>query len=284
MKFIYLADTHIGGSDNEGYRKQPRYLANFQEIIDCLAQFINQSGDIDFVIHGGDMIEETTPNIIATSAELFKQLPCPTYLVLGNHDLTTTNSVEQWMQYAPQLFPDGKPDFRLIKDGVQLDVLMCNWGNTPAFWNPEEPQIPWLSDTQLKRISKLNNNCFTQIVITHSPVYGLPPEQHDGSEPMHPPAGDFCEKMSPHLNHTSLVLGAHTHMNMALMKDNCYFATVAAFSETPFEFKLIEATPEKLSMQTLELGSQVTFKTEYDIDSAYVQGRDCDRNLQRKLP
>jgi len=279
MKFIYIADSHIGGSDESGYRKQPRYLRYFQELIDSLGKYIKNRGDIDCIIHGGDMIDKTSPAAISMAVNFFDQLPCPTYLALGNHDLTTPDSIALWMQYAPQFFPDGKPDFRLIFSGVQLDCLACNWGEKPAFWNPQEPQQPWLTTKQLTQISTLEENCFTQLIITHSPVYGLPPEQHGGTGILHAPAGNFNETIDKCLNNTALVLGAHTHMNMCLAKNNCHFVTVAAFSETPFEFKLIEVTPQKLSMQTLQLSNQVSFSTEYDTKSAYVQGRQCDRTI-----
>jgi hypothetical protein len=283
MKFIYLADTHIGASNDTGYRKQARYLNHFQELIECLGKYIKTSGDIDYIIHGGDIVDNTTHELIIKATYFFDQLPCPTYLVLGNHDLTVHNSLDMWLEYAPQFFPDGKPNFRLVNNGVQIDALVCNWCELPAYWNPEKQQIPWLSATQLAQITNLKEGCYTQLVITHSPVYGLPPEQHGGNGIMHAPQGGFSEKLLGHLNCTSLVLGAHNHMNMSVKRDDCCFATVAAFSETPFEFKLIEVTPQKLSMQTLQLGHKISFSTEYDIDSAYVQGRQCDRSFKRKL-
>ncbi|MEI6424028.1 MAG: hypothetical protein WCP55_17560 [Lentisphaerota bacterium] len=36
MKFIYLADTHIGASDDKGYRQQLRYVSRISELMDCL--------------------------------------------------------------------------------------------------------------------------------------------------------------------------------------------------------------------------------------------------------
>ncbi len=279
MKFIYLADTHIGGSDSEGYRKQPRYLTHFQEVIDHLASFIHKERNIDFVMHGGDMVESATPDNIKKAVKLFKRLPCPVYLTPGNHDLTAENSIELWLQAAPHFFPGGKPDFRITKSGIQLDVLTCNWCETPLFWDPDKPQIPWLTDAQWKLLDDFDRECSTRIIITHTPVYGVPPEQYGGTEPLHAPQGDFYKILSKHLERTPLVVGAHTHMNMAVEKNNCRFVTVSAFSEVPFEFKLIEAVPGKVSMETYELGSQVSFKTKYDIQSAYVQGRVIDREF-----
>lgn len=284
MKFIYLADTHISGSDDAGYRKQPRYLKYFPEIIKCLENYIKEAGDIDFIIHGGDMIDKTTPEAIREAADLFGRLPCPTYLALGNHDLTTPDAVEMWLVNAPQFFSEGKTDFRLIKDGVQIDVLLCHWGETPAYWHPDIPQVPWLSPQQIEQIANVDAKCHTRIIVMHSPIYGIPPEQYGGTEPIHAPAGDFCEKLLPIMNNASLVLGAHNHMNMVLTRDGCHYITTAALSETPFEFKVIEVTDQKLSMQTITLNSSVSFRGDYDFEATYVQGRACDRNIESKNP
>jgi 3',5'-cyclic-AMP phosphodiesterase len=283
MKFIYLADTHVGGSDNEGYRKQPRYLKYFQEIIECLKNYINDTGDIDFIIHGGDMVDKTTPGTIKASGDFFNQLPCPTYLVLGNHDLTELESISMWLKYAPQFFPEGKVDFRLIKDGVQLDALQCNWCEIPAYWSAGKTQTPWFTSEQFEQISEITPSCHTQIIAFHSPMYGLPTEQHGGTQPSHAPAGDFSKKLSPALVNASLVLGAHNHMNMAIFNNNCHYVTTPGFSEMPFEFKVIEATRQKLSMQTVNLNTVVPFHGEYDFDSTYVQGRSCDRTIELEI-
>jgi hypothetical protein len=86
------------------------------------------------------------------------------------------------------------------------------------------------------------------------------------------------------MNNASLVLGAHNHMNMVLTRDGCHYITTAALSETPFEFKVIEVTDQKLSMQTITLNSSVSFRGDYDFEATYVQGRACDRNIESKNP
>ncbi|MDD2479120.1 MAG: metallophosphoesterase, partial [Victivallaceae bacterium] len=87
MKFLYIADTHLGGSDSAGYRQQERYLEYFEHLMAVFTQWIKQRGDIDFVIHGGDMVEDSSAENIVEAVRLFEQLPCPVYLALGNHDL-----------------------------------------------------------------------------------------------------------------------------------------------------------------------------------------------------
>ena len=44
-------------------------------------------GPVDFVLHGGDMIDSTREEHIDRAAEMFR-LSVPVYLCLGNHDLT----------------------------------------------------------------------------------------------------------------------------------------------------------------------------------------------------
>ena len=251
--------------------------------MDCLKKYVEDNADIDFILHGGDMVDETSEAAIYAASEFFGQLSCPTYLALGNHDLMLRNSLELWLRIAPQFFPDRKSDFRLVKDGVRLDGALCNWGDEVAYWDPDKPQIPWLTNEQLKRISEPYDECRTQIIVTHAPIYGLPPEQYGGWGPLHPPIGEFSDQLSEAGSRACLILGAHNHMNMAVRKSDRYHVTTAALSESPFEFKVIDATRDKMVLRTISLNSKVSFQSEYDFESTYVQGRACDRHFTMEL-
>jgi len=50
---------------------------------------------IDFILHGGDMIDSTTEDHIVAATNAF-DLAVPVYLCLGNHDLTTPDAAEQY--------------------------------------------------------------------------------------------------------------------------------------------------------------------------------------------
>jgi predicted phosphodiesterase len=285
MKIIYLADTHIGGSDNEGYRQQPRYLSRISELMKCLAEWIRKQEDVDFVIHGGDMVESTSLENIKYASELFRKLPCPVYLTLGNHDLTSDDSVDYWLNGAADLFPGNSADFSISRQGVDFHFLTSHWGSKPYFWDPAEKQIPYLLPSQLQKIERYEASSNPLVLITHSPIFGLPSEQTGLENPLHPPEGAFSEIMLDKTNGlpVKMVLGAHNHMNMNLELNGVNYVTASAFTETPFEFKVFEITGTRLSMKTVSLASELGFKSDYCHDRKYVQGRPCDRLFERFL-
>ena len=109
MRFVYIADSHVGAGD-VGYRQQPRYADRLPELAALLDAWIRQAGDIDFVLHGGDLIDVTSVDNIRAARELFR-LSVPVYLCLGNHDLTEENALDLWLAEAPAFFPDDAPVF-----------------------------------------------------------------------------------------------------------------------------------------------------------------------------
>ncbi|MFA6929255.1 MAG: metallophosphoesterase [Lentisphaeria bacterium] len=283
MKFIYLADTHIGGSDVQGYRQQERYLRYVNELFHLLSEWLNQHPEVLFLIHGGDLVDDGTPENILLTRDLFATLPLPCYLSLGNHDLTCANSLSQWLQLAPDFFPQRQADYSLMREDIRLDFLCAQWGNKPCLWDPSEEQIPTFTDQQL---ALLRNGLEgkRRILITHAPPCGLPATQTGLQNPLHPPAGNFqtvLENLAKELK-LDLILGAHNHMDLAVKSDPAFFVTTAAFTETPFEFKLFEITKDILSMCTLDLVNQLPFRSHYDHQKGYVQGRPCDRGFHEK--
>lgn len=44
MKFLYMADTHIDGSDIMDYRQQERYLKYVDELIDIFCEMDQTTG------------------------------------------------------------------------------------------------------------------------------------------------------------------------------------------------------------------------------------------------
>ena len=284
MKFLYIADTHIGGSDIEGYRQQERYLKYFDELISVFAEWIEQQHDIDFVIHGGDMVDAGSPENIAEAGKLFKKLPCPVYFTPGNHDLTENNSAEKWLSETPDFFDKQSVDFSFCRDGVKFDFISCHWGKKAYFWHPDEAQIPYFRDDQIDLLGS-GESCKYEILITHAPVFGLPFEQTGLDAPLHPPAGDFSRVIHElaQKHKILLIIGAHTHMNMHLLKDGVHYVTASAFSEMPFEFKFFDLNAESFSMETISLADNLSFKTKYNFNKTYVQGRACDRSFKEIL-
>lgn len=72
-------------------------------------------------------------------------------------------------------------------------------------------------------------------------------------------------------------------MNMHLLKDGVHYVTAGAFSEMPFEFKVFDLNAESFSMETISLADKMSFKTKYNFNKTYVQGRACDRSFKETL-
>jgi DNA repair exonuclease SbcCD nuclease subunit len=247
-------------------------------LIDYLAQWIDERGNVDFIIHGGDIVDSGIPENISEAAKLFSKLSCPTYLALGNHDLTHEKSLKYWMQYASVFFINNKPDFCFTYDDIRFDIICSHWGKTPYLWNYEEPQIPYFSEHQVEILNQ-NSKSENRILITHASVCGLPPEQTGLTVPLHAPEGDFhsrIKRLAGKYDY-ALILGAHTHMNLNVRLENTQYVTCSALTESPFEFKFFELEEGRMTMKTICLSDFVNFKYEYDFGKSYVQGRPCDR-------
>lgn len=282
MKFIYLADTHIGGSLTEGYCQQKRYLQHIWEIFKGLGQWLDERPEIDFIIHGGDMVDSGTEGNILLAKELFSTLPRPCFLALGNHDLTEVDSLPTWLRLAPEFFSSGQADYNFLHGQIRFDILTAHWGKQEFFWNPAEAQIPWLSKRQLSQLKSAAHGK-QRILITHAPPCGLPEGQTGMLGAWHSPAGNFeavLQQLSEEHN-LALILGAHNHANLAVKGAPEWLVTASAFVETPFEFKLFEITDDKLKMETISLVNVLPFRSFYDHSRSYVQGRPCDRNFSQ---
>jgi DNA repair exonuclease SbcCD nuclease subunit len=285
VKFIYIADTHFGGKNTKGFFKQTRYLDKSKELLLCLKNYISEIGGIDFIIHGGDIIDECSAENIQKSIELMDLLECKIYLALGNHDLTVRNSAELWKENAVDFFAGSDNDpfnFVLNHNGVAFDIRALSWGSVPMWWQIDEEQCPyWTSGVD----GELLNDSKVKILVTHSPVFGLPVEQTGFDKEIHPPQGDFLGKVLSEVETYgyNIVLGAHNHMNMRVNKDGVEYVTASSFTEAPFEFKLFEIDDNKITMQTLSLADRVSFKYDYDSEASYVQGEEKYRSFVMEL-
>jgi len=281
-KFLYIADTHLAANPM-GYQQQTGYPERLSDILSALREYLSANHDIDFILHGGDMIDTTTEDNIIAAANAF-HFEVPVYLCLGNHDLTTPDSVAQWSTLAPEFFANGTPDYTIISEDCVIHVVPNHWGDEPYYW--KSAQKPHFSSAQMERLShdlSMKAN-LPHILLTHSPVYGLPVTQTGFSEPYHYPGDSFAtdvNALATAHDNMECVLGAHNHMNMHVSHDGVDFVTISALVETPFEFKLFEVGAQQIEMSTISLQPALAFDAEYDTTRSYVQGRAIDRSFSR---
>ncbi|HBL84405.1 MAG: hypothetical protein A2Y17_04740 [Clostridiales bacterium GWF2_38_85] len=278
MKFIFLSDTHFGANPM-GFQQQKGYPEQLKELLGLLENKIKDYGDIDFILHSGDIADSASVENITGAVELFG-LSVPVYLCLGNHDVTAENSLDLWRKYGSCFFADGNPDFSIVKDNVFIHVMPTHWETTPFFW--ATCQDAHFLPEQIERVTKLidSNPDKIHIICTHSPVLGIPEEQTGFDTKYHYPGDEFSKGITALLEKypgVKCVLSGHNHVNSHVKENGVHYITASSFSEVPFEFKIIEITDEKISMQTVSLASEVSFKAVYNFDKTLVQGRAKDR-------
>ena len=277
MRFLLISDTHIG-NPCPGYHPQTP-LDDPEPLFKALGTLIRQRG-VDFICHAGDIIDNGSREQMRIAAEIFRSLPCPTFAVPGNHDLMFPESAKWMTEELPELFPCGTTDYYLIRDGIRFDFLTSNWNEKPAFWDG----VSLDSNFQQKQYAVLEDGPqdLPRILITHSPVCGVPTDQTGFPEIYHAPPEQF-EKTAFELakqKNISLILGGHNHLNLCVTKDGISAVTVSAFREMPFECKLLEISEGKLSMQTCSLADFSGIRLPYNYNKMHIQGRYCDRSLE----
>jgi hypothetical protein len=277
-RFIYLADTHCGANPL-GYQQQPGYPQRLPEMVAALRAYIRQEGHIDFVLHGGDLIDQTTDANIRAAAELF-DLPVPVYLCLGNHDLTMPGALARWLELAPQFFPGGRPEFTVPTGDALIHVVPNHWEEEPYHWTLA--QAPHFRADQLRFIEDALavQPDRPHLLVTHSPVYGVPVAQTGLAEPLHGPPAAFTEsvtRLAARYPNLVCLLGAHNHLNMCVVRRGVRYVTVAALVETPFEFKVFTVADGRGAMTTESLAERLGGRGDYNPRKAYAQGRPADR-------
>lgn len=283
-RFAYIADSH-NGADPMGYQQQKGYPQLLPDILDALVDHLRSIGGVDFILHGGDMVDYTNNETIQSGAGLF-ELPFPVHLCLGNHDLTTRDAADTWVRLAPQFFGNGTPSYTIERDDCMIHVAPNHWDDDAFFW--EEAQRPHLRAEQVEFLTNALDRKpeLPHVIATHNSVFGLPVEQTGMSEPFHVPPAEFTDQITGLVSrypNVACVLGAHNHLNMCVEQDSVDYVTASSLVEAPFEFKLFELTPTEMAMSTISLADSLDVDVKYDSDKAFVQGRPVDREFSRDL-
>lgn len=286
-KFIFLTDTHIGAKKDTGFTQQKRYVENAAEIFRALDLWIKNDSAIDFVLHGGDIVDYVDELTIKTANEIFK-LSVPVYFCLGNHDLTSNNSPDLWIKYASDFFINNSPNFSIISRNLAIHIIPNQWGETPYHWNgsmsphflPEQAKL--IFDKE-KELTSIYTDEIIHMLCTHNEVMGISAEQTGLDSDIHVPPKSFQNevkdilKLNPKIK---FVLSGHNHVNTIGNSDEVFYITTSSLVEVPFEFKLIKVENNAVNISTISLADSITFKFKYDYSRTFVQGREKDRKLE----
>jgi len=276
-RFLFIAEM--------GYQQQKGYPERLPELVKLLDDWIARDGAVDFVLHGGDLTDTCSPGLIQAAVELFR-FSVPFYLCVGNHDLNRPDAAALWLDHAPGFFVGDSPHFEIVTDDCVVHVVPNHWNECAYYWR--DVQEARLSEGQKERVAaRVRDHAgLPQVLCTHAEVFAIPTEQTGFDEPCHashPSFGESVMELVDSNPRIRVVLTGHNHLNSLTHRDGAVVLSAPAFSEVPFEFKLIEVCSERLSVRTLNVYDAIDFEALYDFDRTYVQGRARDRQCGLRL-
>ena len=280
IKFVYITDTHYG-AEKVQFFEQPSYSEKLPELLSLLDARIRQDKEIQFVIHGGDMLNQCSEELIRKLPDVF-HLSVPLYLCLGNHDLTHPDALKHWLQLAPNFFPARTPCFSLELEQCFLHIVPNQWGDTPYYW--ADAQDSQFTEEQLAAVGQTvqqNPSC-THIFFTHSNSIGILPGQTGFDQPYNSPKESFSQQVftfTEKYPQVRYVISGHTHVNSNVKRNEIRYVTASSFVEAPFEFKIFELDDKNVSMSTENLVKEIGFNADYDFNKVFVQGVLGDRKF-----
>jgi len=141
MKFAIISDIHIGNYRlyKGVYRKATPHA---ERLLKDFVQKMNSSFKPDFIVQGGDLIEDTNPTIDKKNYQkglaLLSKLHCPLYHLVGNHDLKflSIKYLKEALKYKKLYFHTDHKDFRFIflftrryypSKEIRLDASQLEW-------------------------------------------------------------------------------------------------------------------------------------------------------------
>lgn len=157
MKFTFITDVHIGNYRPEKsiYRKvtplAPKLLEQF-------VQKMNNEFHPDFVVQGGDLIEDTKRDVdiknIKMGLAILSKLRCPVYNLVGNHEMRCLTMLD-----LKKLFRFKNRYFSFDKKGVRFIFLFTE--------QPYPGKQIWLSVQQMLWLKKQVQTKLKIIIFSH---------------------------------------------------------------------------------------------------------------------
>lgn len=224
MKFAIINDIHIGNyRPHKGiYRKATPHA---EKLLRNFVQKMNGSFMPDFVVQGGDMIEDT--NLVVDKKNykrglaILSKLNCPVYHLVGNHELKylSIKYLKETLKYKKLYFNVDSKSFRFI-------FLFTN-----HFYSSKEIK---LDSSQLKWLKKKLNTDKKIVIFSHYSLVKVNTR------------GNFWFSGRPDLtfikNHrqfldtivgknVKLVFNGHLHWNKKVVVNGVHFITVQSLVE-----------------------------------------------------
>lgn len=248
-----ISDTHVGIQHDGGWN-QPVWLGGEETLFPRLEQW-RSANNVDFIIHCGDVAE---PDSIEQGVRLLDSLGCPVAAVRGNHDIMQPIHYEGWRN---ELSGSTNTQFGdSVFENEHCDVFLLNnqWfdAKNTAQWHWEVSPVGWLNSGQLNWLdqSLSQRDDKPAIVVVHYPLgivppYRIPPEFKKHNLEYERTLNELFDRHE----RVKIVASGHFHRTSTQDLDKRLHLTTAAFSEAPFQVRVLEIAHSRLNVRTEDL-------------------------------
>lgn len=287
-KIAYITDSHIGG-DGKGWCQQPPCPELLPELFDALGQRLEKES-VELLIHGGDCVDNGTPEQMSQAADVFSSLGIDFRLVMGNHDLARPDSFANWSQKFPFLFSGDLTtqwgDFAIDYDSYMVIGLQNVWKNNNSllthYWDSQNPESGFLRGQILWLTEIIKSNPLKNIILfLHDLLIPLPSGEVGLSDHIHASQMQSVVELLSVVrasDNIKLVLSGHCHATTANLQDGTTFITTAAFVEPPFQYRILEISENSLQIKMHDF-NQLAGKSKFDDSMKWVLGDKKSQNL-----
>lgn len=264
LRFLFISDSHEGGYPQNACL-HPRYTGDeYDQLWQRLGQWIADQ-QLDFVIHGGDIIDSGQKKEVIKAASRIKQnIPVPTYLCLGNHDLARHESIAYWKDHHQGLLPDSQTDYHWSHPQAAFYVMCAHWHPSHDFYWEQGvggSPIPRLTPGQLEKLETFLQATHKPVVLTvHAPVEAVQPAQTGKDAPWHPPHEPYRNaiyRLSKKYANLRLILSGHTHATNQAVYDGWAACNNAALNEAPAQARRITIDHQHITVETLAMADEL---------------------------
>jgi 3',5'-cyclic AMP phosphodiesterase CpdA len=283
MRIAFITDIHIGATA-AGWQQQPRWCEGIPAVLAALAARLAELRP-DLLIIGGDIVENAAADAVNGAVSALRDLPCPTLVCLGNHDLTEPASYPFWRR-ALWDWPRATLADRMLEfpecDVIGLNNHWLDGGEAKLFWNRQMPAATLTAD-QLRQLDAwlARRSDRPAVLAMHAPLFPLPPQLTGRAEPSDVPPPAYAEEVKALLQRhrrLRLVLSGHCHAACATpLSGSCTHLSATSLTEVPFQFPLVEVSPRGVSVRTEQLG--LSGGAAMNSEKAWVMGRGADRQF-----
>jgi len=213
----------------------------FNSVLEHLTQL-----DLDFLLLPGDLTQHGEPENHTWLQERLANLPFPTYVIPGNHDVPVINANEQSIAFKefPQFYRKfGYEHTEQLYYTCQLlpsvRLIALNSNN----FDDEGKQIGRLDDNQLRWLEKVlaaTRDELILVMVHHNVIEHLP------NQARHPMANRYMLDNAAELlqilrrYNVQLVFTGHLHIQDIAYKDNVYDITTGSLVSYPHPYRLLE--------------------------------------------